>query len=299
VRHFAVVALVVLFFLSMTTFSVSASSSGHGCAPRIPPTLPGSPAPAVSGVIVINEVLLVPHSTWNCSESPGTYSVIADTWIELYNTQNQPFNLYASHAAFDSGPGTIISYFPFGASIAAHGHLVLFPRYDASFLLSETSTLRLVIGGVVINQVTVPQLAPDQSYARTTDGASNWQVISSPTIDSSNSSTSQATPTLSGHNGPGVTPESKNGASGTPPGNSFNNTKSLVNGVQPQWNNLQLPTTVTPTAATNTDQPTVPATVAPASNISNVPRQIILTVLLILLTLVILWCWRIYYKRSP
>jgi hypothetical protein len=151
----------------------------------------------------------------------------------------------------------------------------------------------------VINQVTVPQLAPDQSYARTTDGASNWQVISSPTIDSSNSSTSQATPTLSGHNGPGVTPESKNGASGTPPGNSFNNTKSLVNGVQPQWNNLQLPTTVTPTAATNTDQPTVPATVAPASNISNVPRQIILTVLLILLTLVILWYWRIYYKRSP
>lgn len=299
-RHFAVVALVVLFFLSMTTFSVSASSSGHGCAPQVPPTLSGSPAsaPAVSGVIVMNEVLLVPHSTWNCSESPGTYSVIADTWIELFNTQNQPFNLYASHAAFDSGPGTNFSYFPFGASIAAHGYLVLFPRYDASFLLTETATLRLVIGGVVINQVTVPQLAPDQSYARTVDGATNWQVISSPTIDSSNSSTSQATPTASGHNGPGVTPESKNGASGTPPGSSFNNTKSLVNGVQPQWNSLQLPT-VTPTFATNTDQPTVPATVTPTSNISTVPRQIILTVLLILLTLVILWCWRIYYKRSP
>ncbi len=310
-RHFAVVALVVLFFLSMTTFPVSASNSGHGCAPRVPPTLPGSPAPApaVSGVIVMNEVLLVPHSTWNCSESPGTYSVIADTWIELYNTQNQPFNLYASHAAFDSGPGTNFSYFPFGASIAAHGYLVLFPRYDASFLLSETATLRLVIGGVVINQVTVPQLAPDQSYARTADGGSNWQVISSPTINSSNSSTPQATPTLSGHSGPGVTPESghsgpgvtpesKNGASGTPPGSSFNNMKFLVDGVQPQWNNLQLPT-VTPTIATNTDQPTVLATVTPASTIANVPRQIILTVLLILLTLVILWCWRIYYKRSP
>jgi hypothetical protein len=299
VRHFAAVALVAMLLLSATTFSVSASSGGHGCAPRVPPIIPGSPAPApaVPGVIVINEVLLVPHSTWNCSESAGTYSVIADTWIELYNTENQPFNLYASHAAIDSGPGTNFSYSPFGASIAAHGYLVLFPRYDASFLLTETATLRLVIGGVVVNQVTVPQLAPDQSYARTADGASNWQIISSPTIESSNS-TSQVTPPPSGHNGPGATPVSRNGASGTPTGNSFNNTKALVNGTQPQWSKLQLPT-VTPTAATSTDLPTVPTTVTPVSNISNVPRQITLTVLLILLAVIILWCWRIYYKRSP
>ena len=298
-RHFAAVALVAMLLLSATTFSVSASSGGHGCAPRVPPTIPGSPAPApaVPGVIVINEVLLVPHSTWNCSESAGTYSAIADTWIELYNTENQPFNLYAAHAAIDSGPGTNFSYSPFGASIAAHGYLVLFPRYDASFLLTETATLRLVIGGVAVNQVTVPQLAPDQSYARSADGASNWQIISSPTIESSNS-TSQITPPPSGHNGPGSTPVSKNGAGGTPAGNSFNNTKALVNGIQPQWNNLQLPS-VTPTATTNTDLPTVTAPLTLASNVSNVPRQIILTILLILLAVVILWCWRVYYKRSP
>ena len=298
-RHFVVVALVVTFLLSMTALSVSASSSGHGCAPHVPPSISGSLAPSVPGMIVINEVLLVPHSTWNCSESPGTYSVIADTWIELYNTQNQPFNLYASHAVIDSGPGTNAAYFPFGASIAAHGYLVLFPRYDASFLMSETSTLRLVIAGVAIDQVTVPQLAPDQSYARTTNGASNWQIINSPTIDNSNS-TSQVTPPANGNNGSGTTPGSGNRTSSAPTGNSFNNTKALVDGVQPRWTNLHVPQalTVTPTGTNNTGLSTITTPGIPTSSGSDIPRRIALTALLILVALVILWCWRTYYKRS-
>lgn len=305
-RHFVVVALVIMLFLSITNFAVSASNvSGHGCAPRVPPAVSGNPAPApaVSGAIVINEVLLTPYSTWNCSESPGTYSLITDTWIELYNTQNQPLNLYAAHAVIDSGPGTNFFYFPFGASITPHGYLVLFPRYDASFFSTETSTLRLLIGRVVLDQVTVPHLNPDQSYARTADGAVSWHVSSTPTIDSSNATTPAATSPAAtsppgGQNGPGGNSGKGHSNRGTSTWNSANNSKALVNGVQPQWSNLQLPT-ATPTDASYTVSPAVtPSTATPSSNnFIDIVRRPALTVLFILLALVILWCWRVFYKK--
>lgn len=312
-RHLVAVALVIMLFSSITTLSVSASSvSGHGCAPRVPPAVPGNPAPApaVSGAIVINEVLLTPYSTWNCSESPGTYSLITDTWIELYNTQNQPLNLYASHAVMDSGPATNFFYFPFGASIASHGYLVLFPRYDASFLSTETSTLRLLIGKVVLDQVIVPHLNPDQSYARTADGAVSWHVSSTPTIDSSNATPPPATSPAAtsppgGQNGPDGNSNSGGDSGrghsnrGTSTWSSANNSKALVNGAQPQWSNLQLPT-VTPTNASYTAPSAVtPSTSTPSSNnFIDIVRRPALTVLFILLALVILWCWRVFYKKS-
>ena len=291
-RHFVAVLLAVTLLLSITTLSVSASTlGGHGCAPLIPPGVPGAPkpAPAVPGTIVINEVLLAPHSTWNCSENSGMYSLLSDTWIELYNTQNQPYNLYAAHTEIDSGPNTNFYHLPFDASIAAHGFLVLFPRYDAGFLSTETSTLRLLIGGIVVDYVTIPQLASDQSYARAADGASSWQVTANPTIDASNAA-SQATPTTtSGQNG-----SSGNTANHVQGGDTATNTsKTLVNGVQPQWSNLQLPE-VTPTS--------VPITVSTAPLSGNtgldMPRRIILIALLICLALTMLWCWRAFFSHD-
>jgi hypothetical protein len=305
VRHFVVVALVIMLFLSITTLSVSASSvSGHGCAPRVPPAVPGTPAPAISGTVVINEVLLMPYSTWNCSESPGTYSLITDTWIELYNTRNQPLDLYASHSVIDSGPGTNSFYFPFTASIAAHGYLVLFPRYDASFLSTETSTLRLLIGGAVLDQVTIPHLTADQSYARTADGAASWHVSSTPTIDSSNS-TRPATPPAAtsppgGQNGPGGNSGRGHSNRGTSTWNNANNPKALVNGVQPQWSILQLPAVTTTFASNTAPSAVAPSTSTPSSsNFVDIVRRPALTVLFILLALVILWCWRAFYKKNP
>ena len=160
-----VAALFVILLCSLTTLPVSAISGpgGHGCAWPVPPGIPGSPAPApaVSGTIVINEVLLVPHSTWNCSET-GTYFSTTDAWIELYNIQSQPFNLYAAHAFIDSGPNTNTYSFSFGTAIAGHGYLVVFPRIRSSFASTETATLRLVIANVVVDQISVPSLGPDQ-----------------------------------------------------------------------------------------------------------------------------------------
>jgi len=294
----AAALLISLLLLSSLAASPVASASaarttGHGCAWPTPPGIPGSPspAPAVPGIVVINEVLLVPNSTWNCAETPGTYFITTDSWLELYNTQNQPYDLYAAHTEIDSGPNTNAFTLPFGAAIAAHGYLVVFPRTNASFLSTETSTLRLIIPNVVVDQVTVPQLGPDQSYARTSDGASSWQVTSTPTIDASNTSL-QVTPTpTSPPNGHSGGSGNGSGNTGTPTGN-----KTLVNGNQPRWNKLQLPTE-TPTSSSVTLLPTTVSSSSPSSNTQfELVRRIALTILLIALALTLFWCWRKYSK---
>src|SRR2546430_1137973 len=184
-----------MLFLSITALSVSASSAnGHGCAPRIPPAVPGTPvpAPAVPGTVVINEVLLMPSSTWH--------------------------------------------------------------------------------------------------------------VSSAPTIDSSNSTPLPTPPTATsppgGQNGTGGNSGRGHSNRGTSTWNNSNNSKAVVNGVQPQWSNIQLP--IATTTLTNN---TAPSTVAPStstspnSNFADTARRSALTILFILLALVILWCWKVFYKK--
>ena len=294
-----VAALFVILLCSLTTLPVSAISGpgGHGCAWPVPPGIPGSPAPApaVSGTIVINEVLLVPHSTWNCSET-GTYFSTTDAWIELYNIQSQPYNLYAAHAFIDSGPNTNTYPFPFGTAIAGHGYLVVFPRIRSSFASTETATLRLVIANVGVDQVSVPSLGPDQSYARTSDGASSWKITSTPTIDASNTSlpvtpTSPSGGQVSGSGGTGST---STGSTSTTRGSSNSDPKVLINGVQPRWNSLQFPS-ITPTSTVDL-RPTPLSTPSQAHSGFDLPRRIALTALLIALGLTLFWCWKAFKK---
>lgn len=292
-----VAAFFVVLLCSLTSLSVAATSSagGHGCAPPVPPGIAGSPAPApaVPGVIVINEVLLVPHSTWNCSET-GSYFSTTDAWIELYNTQNQAFNLYAAHALIDSGPNTNTYSFSFGAAIAAHSYLVVFPRTSSAFASSETATLRLVIPNVVVDQVTVPALGPDQSYARTSDGASNWEMTSTPTIDASNTSL-QVSPTATGSS-VGSVGSIGTGNTRTTSGSNSGDHKVLVDGVQPPWNRLQFPST-TPTASVDLHPTTIATpTASPVSSGPDLFRRIVLTVLVIALGAALFWCWKAFNK---
>lgn len=291
-RPFAVLFIVALLS-NVAVFYVPPVGAAHGCAPSTPPTIPGSPAPATQGVVLLNEVLLNPQSRWNCSE-PGTTFTDQDAWVELYNPQNQAFNLYAAHAYLDSGPTTNPYYFPFGASIAAHGFLVIFPRIDATFVLTETSTLRLLIAGVTIDQITVPNLAGDQSYARITDGASKWQVTNTPTIDASNNasqptSTPTSTSTSTGNQGRGGLGNGSTTTTNTP----------VVEGTQPAWAGLQLPTpTAVPTSAPNASvsSPALPVSPSSASDGLDIPRRIGLTLLVIALVLTLLWCWKLFSK---
>ena len=302
VRFFmALLALLLLASITalqlspVNAYTTNTTRGKHGCAPSVPPPVPGSPqpAPATPGEILLNEVLLEPQSVWNCSET-GPYSRVNDSWVELFNPQNQPLDLYTVHASLDSGPNTNAYYLPYGAAIAAHGFLVLFPRTNSAFLATETAYLRLVIADVttnqlaIIDQVTVPQLAGDQSYARSYDGAASWQLTSTPTIDASNTSVGiTPLPTAS-------TPSYGKGSRTS--GGSGSRT-SVTSGSQPPWNKLHLPTAtatslVTVPARTSASTPSAPST-SPGLDIT---RRILLTILIAALALTLFWCWRLFRR---
>ncbi len=286
VRVFAISIAILLLFL-VSTAPGYASTKSHGCAQPVPPLMSGSPGapPATPGIVLINEVLNNPASTWNCSEPAGTSSLSTDAWVELYNPQNQPFNLYTAHTGLDAGPNTPTFHFPFGSAIAAHGYLVVFPDNYAG-MLNAGNNLRLTIGGTQIDQVSVPALAPDTSYARIPDGSSNWQIITNPTIDASNTSSTQVTSTpvptkSSGHNGTGYT-------------GSGNTTPTLVTGKQPGWTKLQLPATNSSTTPTTNSPLVASPTTSTTSGAWDTQRRILLTVLVVALALSLFWCWKLF-----
>lgn len=315
-RYLAVVLVASLLCLSILLLRVSpvnASGPTHGCAPAIPPTVAGSPAPAPAtpGIIHINEVLTNPATAWNCSETTGGFSSTTDSWVELYNPQSQPYNLYTAHALIDSGSGTNPYYFPLGASIAAQSFLVVFPGTYQSFSTTETPTLRLVIGGSVIDQVVVPQLGSDLSYARFPDGGSKWQTTHTPTIDASNM-TGLITPTpTSNTSGATRTPGSTGGSnygSGSGSGGSTADGSSqakVVSGTQPKWGAIQVPgaasTTANPSSSPSTlsngntnNAAQISAPTPTANTGADTPRRIIVTLLLIALAATLFWCWRLF-----
>ena len=286
-RVFAISIAILLLFL-LNSAPGHASTTPHGCAQPVPPSVSGSPGPppATPGIVLINEILNDPGSNWNCSEPANTYSLLTDTWVELYNPQNQPFNLYAAHTSLDAGPNTFTFHFPFGAAIAARGYLVVFPDTYAG-MLNAGNNLRLTIGGTEIDQVSIPALAPDTSYARIPDGSANWQITTNPTIDASNTSSTGVTPTPVSTKGSGV-----NGSNG----NGYT-TPTLASGKQPGWTKLQLPVTdssATP-AATN------PLVTSPSASSTgsawDVPRRILSTVLVVALALSLFWCWKLFSAR--
>src|SRR5579859_926273 len=168
-----------------------ATSHMTNCANPIP-TNNGStaaPAPATPGIVVINEVLSAPQSQWNCNPSDNALRQ-SNAWVEIYNPQNQPYDLYAAHASIDEGPATKEYLLPFGSIISAYGFLVVFPFGNVSpSAFSQLSSVRLLINlQVVIDQVSLPSLPFDASYARIPDRSENWQITTTPTMGSSNQS---------------------------------------------------------------------------------------------------------------
>ena len=289
-RFFSALLMVALFL--NVNAPRAASASTHGCAPSIPPPVPGSPvaAPATPGILLINEVLSMPGSPWNCSELNKTFSIKSDSWVELYNPQNQPYNLYTAHASFDTGPNTLTYYLPFGAAIAPHSYLVIFPEVYLSMPISAGS-LRLVIAGITIDEVNIPALPTDHSYARVPDGSNNWQITNTPTIDASNmASQVSPTPTSSSSSLPNQGSGGYVKAASTP---------AIGTGTQPVWSNLQFSTPASAiTSTTDSTSPTLTTSpTSSASTISNgwdTPHRILLTVLTVALALMLFWCRRLF-----
>lgn len=296
----------------------------HGCAPATPSPGPGSPTPttpipppATKGVIMINEVLTNPNSIWNCADLSGNALPGSEAWVELYNTQSQPFNLYGvASLRLNNGSQTFEYLLPPGAIIAAHGFLVLFPSGKDTTLQLTKGELQFVISGTIIDYVNIPvspALMPDQSYARMPDGGTNWQLTTTPTIDASNLS-SILSPTPSGPTPTHVTLKrsgkrsrvtSSAGVTGSDSGSSggTDETAQRSDGVQPGWSNLQLPATASSTAA-----PSDPGSISPpqsalpphSSNNGGVdPQHIVLFTLLgALLAGVALWGWWRFKSRE-
>jgi hypothetical protein len=280
------------------------------------PTIQGSITipPEQAGTVLINEALLSSKQPWSC---PGATSVPESTdtyWLELYNPMALSFDIYGVHAAIDSGPGTTPIYFPLGSAIAAHGFLIIFPRNAPG-----NFTRRLLFNGTVIDQITIPaNLGTDQSYARVPDGASTWVITNTPTIGSSNV---LPTPTPKPIHTPKPVTAKKKSSSGskisakasikstpgktlaTNPGTTTTTQSShpvVVNGVQPPWHQLQLPSpSSSPQSASSV---AAVATVAPVDTTANappanndgadIPRKLLFTGLAIVCAGALFWCWR-------
>lgn len=267
--------------------------------------IPATPAPATPGYVLINEVLSFPTSPWNCTVTDASYdnSDLANAWIEIYNPQNQPLDLYAARAWFDMG--TYSYRLPFGSIIAAHGFLVLFPFITAS----PVPLIKLIITQVVIDQVSLPSLPADTTYARIPDGSDTWQITTMPTITTSNSTGMAQTPrATSTQHHPSVTstqhhtPTPKSTHTHTQSGGTSSDEATIdasSTGVQPTWDALRLP------SAQSHNTTTQPYNSSLASVSSNTPadsfgllNKILLSMLVIIFSCVLLWSWRLYRRKK-
>jgi hypothetical protein len=292
--------------LSMIIMSISTThaATGHACASPVPPiqtATPTIPTPT-QGLLVINEALLNPASIWNCdSRSSNTYA--ENAWIEIYNPQNYAVDLYAERAAIDTGEDTQAYTFPFGSVILAHEFFIVFPFINANFAPGyftnpQPLTLRLDLEYTPFDQVTVPVLPGDVSYARTSDGGTKWEVTSQPTLNSSNVlPLATATPTVKAkatastqkHKAKAKTkakkqraPKSVKEKTGSEDSGKATIQQKGVNTTQPAWQQMHLPTLdqpVTSNQANPSPQPTVSTTIAGLS----LPQKIMLTLVSVVL----------------
>ena len=302
VRRFVVIVCMMVLLVSNTVVSSVLSASKHGCAPATPPPVAGTLAQpeATAHVVFINEVLSNPGSVWNCSEI-GASSRSNDTWVELYNPQNLAFDLYTVHSSLDTGPSTTPFYFPVNTAIAAHGFLVVFPPPSIfAPLLSATGslTLRLLISGTLVDQVSLTPLVSDTSYARMPDGGDTWQVTDAPTIDASNV-TLRPTPIPTRTPKPSST-KTDSQKSSTPStvstlDRTTINTSNQTAGTQPVWNALSVPTTMSsiPEAIT---QGNISNSTPQATDTADLPQKVLLTSLAAASLLALLWVSR-FFRR--
>ena len=318
VTRLSICLLLLLFFVANPLSALGASQ--QACLPTVQGQL--TTPPAQPGTVLINEALLSSKKTWSCPGSTSVPGPNDTSWLELYNPLALSFDIYSVHAAIDGGSGTTPMYFPFGSAIAAHSFLVIFPNKNIIFPNNtpETFTRRLLFNGTVIDQITLPaNLGPDQSYARVPDGASKWEITNTPTIGRSNV-LPIATPKPT-HTPKPVTTKKKTSGSkvsgkasikssssktlSTNPGTTTTTTQNshptVINGVQPPWHQLQLPSpsaSSPSTSSTAAVAPLDPTANAPPANNDNTdtPRKLLFTGLAIACAGALFWCWRRFIR---
>ena len=143
-------------------------------------------APDTGSKIVINEVLV--DNQDNFQDDYGVHS----GWVEIFNTSYNSVNLAGGYLKVSSEPGDTLSYFiPKGdvlTAISPRQHALFWadgaPRrgtFHTNFVLSKTRDNWVGLydsGRKLLDEVVVPAgvLKTDQSYARVSDGADQWEV---------------------------------------------------------------------------------------------------------------------------
>jgi hypothetical protein len=295
--RFLVVVCLGIILISVAVFSSLAHAQSL-CSPTTPVTTNTITPSIVPGSVLINEIMTKPTSTTSLNCTTQAIS----GWLEVFNPQNQAYNLGSVYAALDNGAGTNPYYLANNSAIAAHGYLVLFP--PTRLLLS--GPIRLLFEGVLIDQVTVPDLNAGQSYARLPDGGTNWQVTTTPTMGTSNSSTSSI-PTLTPLS-TRVTHKTSISTKTTHQQNALHITSGttkmiqstsistqIVTGQQPAWSALHIP------QVESGSQPLPNTISAPADSIASNPTGISPLLPLLLGAIILIGLTRlllIWYKRQ-
>ena len=143
-------------------------------------------APDTGSKIVINEVLV--DNQDNFQDDYGVHS----GWVEIFYTSYNSVNLAGCYLKVSSEPGDTLSYFiPKGdvlTAISPRQHALFWadgaPRrgtFHTNFVLSKTRDNWVGLydsGRKLLDEVVVPAgvLKTDQSYARVSDGADQWEV---------------------------------------------------------------------------------------------------------------------------
>lgn len=159
------------------------------------------PAEATADNIIINELMA---SNIDVYRDPST---CFGTWAELYNPSDKGVKIGGLYITDDATNLKKYRLHDDYGALGAHGYSLLnFDHYDnfteASYRQIDTKldadggTLIISDGTSVIAQVDYPKAVSRASYARTTDGGSEWSMTSMPTPGASNATSEFATKQL-------------------------------------------------------------------------------------------------------
>ncbi len=147
--------------------------------------------------IVINE-----YSASNMNEHPDSFQKFED-WIELYNTSDETVNLEGWFLS-DKEDNPTKWAFPEGIEIEANGFVLVWCSgrdlvngndIHTSYKLTQTKDNEFVVlsqpDGTLVESQELELTLLGHSRCKSTDGASDWKVCTSPTLNASNNEAPQ------------------------------------------------------------------------------------------------------------
>ncbi|MFN9883559.1 MAG: lamin tail domain-containing protein, partial [Bacteroidota bacterium] len=149
------------------------------------------------GQLIINE-----YSCGNINIVTDNYGDRED-WVELYNTGSVAVDL-TGFCLSDRANNPTKWPFPTG-SIAPNGfvriwtsgrNIVVGNNYHASFKLNQTENEKIILAttaGLIVDSLTLKRHQANHSWGRTTDGSNSWSIFTTPTVNTTNNTSTPYT----------------------------------------------------------------------------------------------------------